>query len=279
MLFYHIRITQKSNRSSDETKVNLTEEELKSRFLEPYKKGKPIIINGKTITMDDLERIRISKSDRPAESLIEEIKREHASSSVVFLGGPSYEWEAADKAEDVTDDLIKGPPGYKKKEYLNQKKEQPSPIITNKVFIVHGHDHALKNDLEIFLKNVGLQPIVLHRQPDEGLTIIEKLQKYTDVQYSFVLLTPDDVGYSIEEVQKLEKDRTLEYRARQNVIFEFGYLIGRLGRNRVCCIYKEKIILPTDISGLLYKKITTSIEDIGYPIIKELKTAGYQLNL
>ncbi|TKJ44929.1 hypothetical protein CEE35_05935 [Candidatus Aerophobetes bacterium Ae_b3b] len=279
MTFYHVRITQKSNRSNDETKVNLTEEELKSRFLEPYEKGKPIIINGKTITMDDLERIRISKSNQPAESLIEEIKREEASSSVVFIGGPSYEWEAADKAEDVTDDFIKGSLGYKKKEYLNQKKGQPSPITTNKVFVVYGHDHALKNDLEIFLKNIGLEPIALHRQPDEGLTIIEKLEKYTDVQYSFVLLTPDDVGYSIEELQKLEKGRTLEYRARQNVIFEFGYLIGRLGRNRVCCIYKEKVTLPTDISGLLYKKVNTSIEDIGYPIIKELKTAGYQLNL
>lgn len=279
MTFYHVRITQKSNRSNDETKVNLTEEELKSRFLEPYEKGKPIIINGKTITMDDLERIRISKSNQPVESLIEEIKREEASSSVVFIGGPSYEWEAADKAEDVTDDFIKGSPGYKKKEYLNQKKGQPSPITTNKVFVVYGHDHALKNDLEIFLKNIGLEPIALHRQPDEGLTIIEKLEKYTDVQYSFVLLTPDDVGYSIEELQKLEKGRTLEYRARQNVIFEFGYLIGRLGRNRVCCIYKEKVTLPTDISGLLYKKVNTSIEDIGYPIIKELKTAGYQLNL
>ena len=134
-------------------------------------------------------------------------------------------------------------------------------------------------DLEIFLKNVGLQPIVLNRQPDEGLTIIEKLEKYTDVQYSFVLLTPDDVAYSLEEHQKPEKDRNLEYRARQNVIFEFGYLIGRLDRNSVCCIYKEKVALPTDISGLLYKEVTTSIEDIGYPIIKELKNAGYQLKL
>lgn len=144
---------------------------------------------------------------------------------------------------------------------------------------MHGHDQTLKNDIEIFLKNVGLEPIVLHRQPDEGLTIIEKLEKYADIGYAFILLTPDDVGYPVGEIQKAEKERIIEYRARQNVIFEFGYLVGRLGRNRVCCIYKEKTTLPTDISGLLYKKVTTSIEDVGYALIKELKAAGYKLKL
>ena len=118
MDFYHVRITQRSNKSHDETKVDLTEDELRSRFLKPYEKGEPIIINGKTITTDDLERIRISKSGRPADHLIEEIKAEEARSNFVFLGGPSYEWEAAGRAQDVTDDLIKGPPGYRKEEEL-----------------------------------------------------------------------------------------------------------------------------------------------------------------
>ena len=144
---------------------------------------------------------------------------------------------------------------------------------------MHGHDQALKNDLEIFLKNIGLRPIVLHRQPDRGLTIIEKLEKYTDVGYAFVLLTPDDIGYPIEQFEKAEKERNIEYRARQSVIFEFGYLAGKLGRSRVCCIYKQETTIPTNISGLLYKKVATSIEDVGYALIKELKAAGYELKL
>ena len=170
--------------------------------------------------------------------------------------------------------MIQGPPGYKKSITANNDKKH---TISNKIFIVHGHDHALKNDLEIFLKNVGLEPIVLHRQSDEGLTIIEKLEKFTDVGYAFVLLTPDDIGYPIKKLEKEEKERAKEYRARQNVIFEFGYLVGKLNRNRVCCIYKEQITLPTDIAGLLYKKVITSIEDIGLAIIKELKALTFLL--
>ena len=105
-----------------------------------------------------------------------------------------------------------------------------------------------------------------------------KLEKYSNVGYAFVLLTPDDIGYPVVESQK-EEDRTIGYRARQNVIFEFGYLIGKLGRSRVCCIYKQDITLPTDISGLVYKKVDCSIEEIEYALVKELKEIGYDLRL
>jgi predicted nucleotide-binding protein len=67
----------------------------------------------------------------------------------------------------------------------------------------------------------------------------------------------------------------LEYRARQNVVFESGYLVGRLGRERVCCIYRKGTILPSDINGLLYKEVSTSIEEIGWSLVRELKAAGY----
>ena len=48
----HVRITQKSNSSHDETKLGLTEEQLRERFLQPYELGEPIIINGKSIPKD-----------------------------------------------------------------------------------------------------------------------------------------------------------------------------------------------------------------------------------
>lgn len=273
-MFYHVRITQKSNRTHDEVKLDLSKERLFSQFIEPYENGNPIIINGKTIALEDLERIRITETDKDSSKILPEVRYERQQSNVIIF--ISDEWYVADKGRDITDELIKGPPGYKKTKKKNKDKEIDK---SNKVFIVHGHDQALKSDLEIFLKNIGLEPIVLHRQPDEGLTIIEKLEKFTDVGYAFILLTPDDIGYSVEELKKEEKERSIEYRSRQNVIFEFGYLIGKLGRARVCCIYKEQTALPTDISGLLYKKVTTSIEDIGYAIIKELKTAGYEPKL
>lgn len=74
--------------------------------------------------------------------------------------------------------------------------QQPSVLHrTKKVFVVHGRDEVAKTGLEVFLHEIGLEPIVLHRQADEGLTIIEKFEKHSDVGYAFILLTPDEVAY------------------------------------------------------------------------------------
>jgi predicted nucleotide-binding protein len=159
------------------------------------------------------------------------------------------------------------------------EKEKHGGGVSNRVFVVHGHDETLKNRIEIFLRELGLTPIVLHREPDQGRTIIEKLEDYSDVSYAFVLLTPDDVGYPKEEETKPDEQRQKEPRARQNVIFELGFFVGLLGRKRVCCLYKSKVALPTDIFGILYKNVATDIQSIGYELLKELKAAGYEVKM
>jgi len=275
-MYFHVRITQKSNKRHDETKLDLSEEQLIERVIKPYESDEPIIINGKTISGNDIERIRITQSNEKSEILIQQVRYERTTSSVMVVGGMSIEWLAADKAKNVTDEYITHPPGYRKVKSTTTTKGKNSK---NKVFIVHGHDYHLKNDLEAFLNSIGIKSIVLHREADEGLTIIEKFEKHSDVQFAFILLTTDDISYSVKDIKKQEKDRNNEYRARQNVIFEFGYFVGKLGRSATCCIYKEGVTLPTDISGLLYKEVKTKIEDIGYSIIKELKSAGLEPEL
>ena len=148
---------------------------------------------------------------------------------------------------------------------------------SNKVFIVHGHDEKAKQELEIFLAELGLEPIVLHRQADEGQTVIEKFEKHSDVGYAFILLTPDEMAYLTADMDLPEGERELEFRARPNVIFEFGFFVGKLGRSRVCCLHTGSVSLPSDLNGLVYKPFTTSVEESGYAIIKELKAAGYNL--
>ncbi len=157
--------------------------------------------------------------------------------------------------------------------------ENTSPVISNKVFIVHGHDSELKNDVERFVHEIGLQPIVLHRQIDAGATIIEKIEKHSDVGYAFILLTPDEIAYTKDQELLNDADRKKESRARPNVIFEFGYFVGRLGRNRVCCLHKGDVVIPSDLAGLVYKKIESSIESQAYSIIRELKAAGYKIQV
>lgn len=150
-------------------------------------------------------------------------------------------------------------------------------LKSTKVFIVHGHDEIAKTSLETFLYENKLEPVVLHRQADEGQTIIEKFEKHSDVGYAFILLTPDEISYLVSEESKNDSERKKEYRARPNVIFEFGYFVGKLGRSKVCCLYTGNVAIPSDISGLTYKKYANSIEEIGYSIIKDLRAAGYSL--
>jgi predicted nucleotide-binding protein len=152
-----------------------------------------------------------------------------------------------------------------------------SPAISNRVFIVHGHDAGLKTDLERFLRELGLEPVVLHREVDAGATVIEKFEKHADLGFAFVLLTPDEVAYTVDQIEVPEPHRKTERRARPNVIFEFGYFVGKLGRSRVCCLYKAGVAMPSDLNGLIYKEVGASLEPQAYSIIKELKAAGYSL--
>ncbi|WP_245504896.1 TIR domain-containing protein [Rhizobium leguminosarum] len=149
--------------------------------------------------------------------------------------------------------------------------------LTNKVFIVHGHDESAKNELEIMLRDMGLDPIVLHRQADGGRTIIEKFEDHADVGYAFILMTPDEIAYLVSEDAKPDAERKKEFRARPNVIWEFGYFVGRLGRQRTCCIHRGAVSIPSDLNGLIYKPFSSSVEEIGWSIQKELRTLGYVL--
>lgn len=149
---------------------------------------------------------------------------------------------------------------------------------TKKVFVVHGRDEISKTSLEVFLHEIGLEPVVLHRQADEGMTIIEKFEKHSDVGYVFILLTPDEIAYLTAEEKKPDSERNKEFRARPNVIFEFGYFIGKFGRSRVCCLYSGNVSLPSDVNGIIYKKFDKGIEEVAYSIIKDLKASGYTIS-
>lgn len=162
-----------------------------------------------------------------------------------------------------------------KDEKISSTTDETPQISNNKIFVVHGHDEIAKNELEIFLKNSGLEPIVLHRQPDQGRTIIEKFEVYSDVGFALIILTPDDVFYTLNEENK--KYELAEKRARQNVIFEWGFFVGKLGRDRVCCLHKKSVELPSDIHGVLYKPFNDSIKDTFYDLLRELKAAGYNV--
>lgn len=163
--------------------------------------------------------------------------------------------------------------------FLNKVYPQESPKtkkrghsdISTKVFIVHGRDNEVKETVARFVEKLGLHPIILHEQPNGGKTIIEKFEEYSDVGFAIILMTPDDKG-------SLVNDESMKNRARQNVIFEHGYFIGKLGRDRVVALVKGDLELPSDISGVLY----LGIDNGGawkLVLAKEIKSVGYNIDL
>ena len=151
----------------------------------------------------------------------------------------------------------------------------------NKVFIVHGHDETTKLSVARFLEKLDLEVIILHEQPDKGKTIIEKLEASSsevDIGYAVVLLTPDDIGVSAPELDKTKPRPPLRHRARQNVVFELGYFIAKLGRERVRAMYVEDVELPSDYQGVLYTKLDDS-DSWKFELAREIKAVGINLDL
>lgn len=144
------------------------------------------------------------------------------------------------------------------------------PSDLNRVFIVHGHDEAPRETVARFITSVGLEPVILHEQANRGMTIPEKLVANGNVGFAVVLLTPDDVGRS-------KADITDNPRARQNVILELGYFVGRLGRERVCALLRDQVEIPSDYMGVVY----TPFDSGGgwrQQLAKELEAAGYNID-
>lgn len=139
---------------------------------------------------------------------------------------------------------------------LQQAKAEHLPVahqivtsMTNRVFLVHGHDSASKETVARFIEKLGLQVVILHEQPNGGRTVIEKFEAYSDVSFAIVLMTPDDVGSTSDSMGDLKP------RARQNVILELGYFTGRIGRSKVCALFKQGIEIPSDIHGVLFLEL------------------------
>ncbi len=110
-MFYHVRISLRSDRRHEETKVDMTGEELEERILAPYRGGTTIVVNGRAIPCEDVERLAVSQSEADSSQLIASIKEEDRRSGGFVIGGPSYQWQAAYRADDVSDQFITAPPG------------------------------------------------------------------------------------------------------------------------------------------------------------------------
>lgn len=142
-----------------------------------------------------------------------------------------------------------------------------------KVFVVHGRNEVMRETTARFLEKLLLEPIILHEKPNQGRTIIEKFTDYADVGFAVILLTGDDRG----GLADLPYDKQ-QLRARQNVILELGYFLGRLDRQKVCALYEEGVEVPSDYDGVLFLKL----DQRGawkFELAREIKAAGIYVDM
>ncbi len=144
---------------------------------------------------------------------------------------------------------------------------QDNSISKSKVFVVHGHDEALKQEVARIVEKQGLEAIILSEQANQGKTIIEKIEENADVGAAICLFTGDDCG-------KVKDANSENLRARQNVVFEAGYFMGKLGRKNIILIASPDIEIPSDLQGVVY----TNEKSWQIDVLKELKAIGYAID-
>jgi predicted nucleotide-binding protein len=155
---------------------------------------------------------------------------------------------------------------------LNNGKPEPKVIMpkSNKIFIVHGQDVAARESMARFIEHLGFEAVILHEQANRGGTIIEKIEANRDVGFAIVLLTPDDEGRRMG-------DLNLAPRARQNVLLELGYFMAYLGRPNICALRRGDVDIPSDFAGVVW----TDLDPAGAwktSLGRELTAAGYSLD-
>ena len=200
---------------------------------------------------------------------------------IVFFSGTSIDWQTPylnglASAEAMLESMIEEVEEYwsdegKKNAGPAQAEQRQASSSSRQVFVVHGRDEGSKNTVCRLLTQLDLKPVSLGEKANRGRTIIEKFEHHAQVAFAVVLLTPDDTG-SLQG-----QDQDLRPRARQNVIFELGFFIGRLGRNKVCALTKGAVEIPSDYSGVAY----IPFDDGGawkMALVQELKAADMEVD-
>lgn len=294
MPYYHVRIKYTEVMTGIPLRrfvQDLSEREV-NEITEPFNDGVSLRIGNELLEGYSIDHVAVFKTERRFTDLLCEIRSK-------------YDLNAA--PDDIWVYLMEGKIGddvsnlFVKSRLEKESKSKTVQKLSKNVFIVHGRDHESMKELKAMLYEFGLNPIVLHEQPSGSRTIVEKLEKYSDVGYVFVILTPDDIGTLKQNISSMSwydvtnetpipmttmrkgedilKDLGFKDRSRQNVVLEFGFFMGLLGRDRVCCLHTGDVELPSDMHGIVYVPFEKSVEEIRIKIMKELKEAGYEVKI
>ncbi|WP_096271304.1 TIR domain-containing protein [Paucisalibacillus globulus] len=276
-MYYQVLIETINNiDNKPDTKViyeldKTSKESVLNEIVIPYLSDKEFQFNGYFLRPQSIERIVIKITKKTTREL-SKYENDNMPSGLIMYVSPEDIVSYDEHTTDVTKEIF-----LEGKELIKigvEDKFIPKEQIKvdkTKVFIVHGHDDLAKTEVALFINRLGFEPIILHEQASSGMTIIEKIEAYSNVGFGIVLYTPCDVGSKKDEQELLP-------RARQNVVFEHGFLMGKIGRDNVCALVKDNVETPNDISGVVYIPLDTH-KAWHIAVAKELRNSGYDVDM
>lgn len=277
-MYYHVIIetNEKINQHANKEYFELDKrniEDIVNEVIIPYLRNEEFQFDGYFLTKTMIKRIVVKETEKSSHEL-STYENDHMEEGIIYYVSNNEVITYDKYSKDITKNIFTTAKEKAKKFKIENKQENVKIIEDNKtdIFIVHGHDDLAKTEVARFIEQMNFKPIILHEQASEGGTIIEKIEKYSNVGFGIVLYTACDIG-----AKNSDKDN-LRDRARQNVVFEHGFLNGKLGRKNVCAFVKGNIETPNDISGIVY----ISLDEHGawkIALAKELRASGYTIDM
>ena len=262
---YHVEITPEVPQPPSrrrEWAYDLTFEELERRFLTQYRRAQPIVINGRTLPMDAIVRVRIYET---------EIKIQNMATKPRNL------------MKDVTSSLIVRPYGWELEDEGSPNQELRPSTDAREVFVVHGRNNAAQEALYEFLRSIDLYPLAW----SEAVRLTGRPSPYIgevlDAAFSnahavVVLFTPDDEARLREPLRgdtEPPHETELTGQARPNVLFEAGMAMGRsedrtvlveLGTLRPFSDVAGRHVIRLDNSTQRRQELAQRLEAAGCPV-------------
>jgi len=270
-LYYHVKIELNEKNKKDyhtelseldKTDVN----EIIDDVVTPYLLEEEFLFDGRMLTKLIIRSLKIYTTEEVSQSLVSMEDNKNRNNQFFFSSDKDNVVTYDRYSKDITKEIFKNISSKTVKEKIPKINND-----NNKVFIVHGHDNEAKLEVARFIEKIDFIPIILHEQVSNSKTIIEKIESYSDVGFGVVIYTDCDVGAKKSDSENLNK------RARQNVVFEHGFLMGKLGRSNICSLVKGDIEVPNDISGIVYTSMDSGNWQI--ELAKEMKASGYEVDM
>ena len=277
-MFYHAMIENSEKRGRSPSSQEIFEldktelSEIIDDVVVPYLSNQEFQFDGYFVKPGNVVRLVVKRTMESVRTHAD-YENENMPAGVLVFVSPSDILSHEKYATDITKEAMAlGKEKLSQRRLANASRSARPSSERERVFVVHGHDDLVKATVARFVQKLGFEPVILHEQPSAGRTIIEKIEEFSDVGFAIVIYTGDDVGATRDPKPRLRE------RARQNVVFEHGFFIAKLGRDRVAALLKGEIETPSDINGVVYVPL-----DSGgawtMAVSKEMKAAGYSVDM